>query len=232
MTACATTGNSTQNQSLREIEGTVYDSSFDASKVEWTKDGLPTPQEDFSANISEDTIRPLDTLTISVFEVPRLSGDYPVNINGDIKMPILGEVNAKKLTAYEFSTKLENLLGENYLQNPQVTVQKEASEAEKVTVDGSVKRPGIFPIRGKTTLLQAIALSGGADENANLGRVAIFRTIEGTRKAANFNVRKIRLGEAPDPELFGNDIVVVDGSELKEGYRLLLRSLPLAFFFR
>jgi len=222
---------SAQDQIASGAEALAYDSSFDASKVEWTKDGLPTPQEDFSANISADTIRPLDTLTVSVFEVPRLSGDYPVNINGDIKMPILGEVNANKLTAYEFSTKLENLLGENYLQNPQVTVQKEASEAEKVTVDGSVKKPGIFPIRGKTTLLQAIALSGGAAEDANLGRVAVFRDIEGTRKAASFDVKKIRLGQAPDPELFGNDIVVVDGSEVKSGYRLLLRSIPLLLFF-
>ena len=81
------------------------------------------------------------------------------------------------------------------------------------------------------TLLQAIALSGGPTDNADPRRVIIFRQIEGKRNAAGFDLRAIREGKAEDPVVYGNDIVVVDGSEARRRYGEFLRSVPLLALF-
>ena len=82
------------------------------------------------------------------------------------------------------------------------------------------------------TLLQAIALSGGPSDNANTRRVVVFRQIEGKRHAAGFDLKEIRQGNAEDPIVYANDIIVVDGSEARRTYGEFLRSVPLlALFF-
>ena len=100
-----------------------------------------------------------------------------------------------------------------------------------VTIDGSVAKPGMYPVLGQLTLLQAIALSGGPTDNADPRRVIIFRQIEGKRNAAGFDLTAIREGKAEDPVVYGNDIVVVDGSEARRSYGEFLRSVPLLALF-
>jgi polysaccharide export outer membrane protein len=68
-----------------------------------------------------------------------------------------------------------------------VAVGVKSSTRRSVTVDGAVKSSGSYPVSGPLTLLQAIALSGGASEDANLRRVAVFRTVSGQRQAAAFD---------------------------------------------
>ncbi|MEM7767033.1 MAG: polysaccharide biosynthesis/export family protein [Pseudomonadota bacterium] len=196
--------------------------------------GSPEPDANLS-RVELDTllIGPADMLEISVFGVPELDGRYQVDYLGRIKMPLVGEVNAMGLSTYELSGELESRLEESYLQNAQVNVIVEESmdALREITVEGSVEKPGIFPISDDLTLLQAVALAGGPSENANPGRVVVFRTIEGKRSAAAFDLRAIREGNADDPQIYPDDIVVMDGSEVRSGYRELLRSLPLAAFF-
>ncbi len=61
--------------------------------------------------------------------------------------------------------------------------------------------------------------------------MVIFRQIEGKRAAAAFDLSLIRTGQAPDPEVFGNDIVVLDGSGLNQAYREILQAIPLLYIF-
>jgi polysaccharide export outer membrane protein len=99
-------------------------------------------------------------------------------------------------------------------------------------VDGAVKASGSFPINGSLTLMQAIALSGGTSEDANLRRVAVFRTVSGQRQAAAFDLQEIRRGRSIDPPVFAGDIVVVDGSAVKETQKRILSNLPILSIFR
>lgn len=225
LSACATTSSSPSDDAAQAS------ALSDASKVEWTDQALSIPDTTFELTARDELIQPLDVVDVSVFDVDKIGGEFQVNLDGKFKMPLVGEVTAEGLTPFELAAYIERRLGEEYLQNPQVNVRVKESEGEKVTVDGSVKRPGQYSIRGKTTLLQAIALSGGASENSNLGRVVVFRQVSGVRKAAAFDVKKIREGKSEDPEIYGNDIVVVDGSDLKGGYREVLRSIPLLLLF-
>ena len=177
-------------------------------------------------------IAPLDTLKISVFQVADLTGEYEVDLTGHVAMPLLGNVMAANLTTAELDRRLTEKLGERYLQNPDVSVGITKSSTRVVTVDGSVRQPGMFQIAGHTTLMQAVAMARGADENANPRRIAVFRTIGGQRMAAAFDLVSIRRGQMEDPKIYPGDIVVVDGSSIKRIQREILQALPIFTVFR
>jgi polysaccharide export outer membrane protein len=177
-------------------------------------------------------IAPMDILSVKVFKMPDLSGDYEVDLAGHISMPLIGEVPAYDLTTAQLDAELTQKLGEKYLQNPDVSVGIKSSTRRSVTVDGAVNKSGTFPVYGPTTLMQAVAAAGGTREDANARRVAIFRTIGGKRQAAAFDLTSIRRGEAPDPEVFAGDIVVIDGSAVKAAQKQILNSLPVLSMFR
>jgi len=188
----------------------------------------PTP-----LTLSEDyRIAPMDTLTVKIFKMPDLSGDYQVDLTGQIAMPLVGNVTAVDLTTAELDSRLTGAYGSRYLENPDISVGVKSSTRASVTVDGSVAKAGSIPISGSTTLMQAVAQAGGTTENANARRVAIFRQIGGQRQAAAFDLVAIRRGESPDPAVYPGDIVVVDGSATKALQRQILNSLPLFSIFR
>ena len=81
-------------------------------------------------------------------------------------------------------------------------------------------------------ILGAVALAGGSSPEANNHRVAIFRTIQGKRQAAAFDLASIRKGLAEDPPIFPGDIVVVDGSANKALQKQIMSNLPILSIFR
>ena len=181
---------------------------------------------------SDYKIAPLDTVTVKVFKADDLSGDYQVDLTGHISLPLVGEVEAANLTTAQLDQKLTDMLGQKYFEHPDVSVGVKASTARAVTVDGAVTKAGTFPILGRTSLMQAVALAGGTTEDANTHRIAIFRTIGGQRQAAAFDLAAIRHGQSPDPQVYPGDIVVVDGSSIKEGFKRVMQSFPLLSVFR
>jgi polysaccharide export outer membrane protein len=187
-----------------------------------------------SAMVLEDDykIAPLDTLKITVFQVPDLSGDFDVDLTGHISLPLIGEIKAVDLTTGQLDTRLTQALGEKYLQSPDVSVAVKASSSRVVTVDGSVNSPGVFPVSGPMTLMRVIALAKGTNADANPRRVAVFRQIDGQRMAAAFDLTSIRRGNAEDPRIYSGDIVVVDGSSIKALQREILQTVPVLSIFR
>ena len=177
-------------------------------------------------------IAPLDKIEIKVLKVADLSGDYNVDLAGNISMPLIGEVRAVNLTTADLDRELTAKLGEKYLENPDVSVGIKESTTRVVTVDGAVREPGAFPTIGSTSLLRAVALAKGVTEDANPRRVAVFRTVGGQRQAAAFDLTAIRRGQMEDPKLYAGDIVVVDGSAIKEGFKRIMASFPLLSIFR
>lgn len=177
-------------------------------------------------------IAPMDTLTVQVFKMEDLSGEYQVDLTGNISMPLIGEVQAANLTTAELDRRLTDRFGEKYLENPDVSVGIKESAGRIVTVDGAVKKSGGFPAIGPMTLMQAVALAGGVTEDANPRRVAIFRQIDGQRQAAAFDLVSIRRGEMPDPTVYAGDIIVIDGTTLSTVQKQLLGALPILSIFR
>ncbi|WP_245279947.1 polysaccharide biosynthesis/export family protein [Hyphomicrobium sp. 99] len=175
-------------------------------------------------------IGPMDVVEVSVFQVPELSKTIQVAANGTINLPLTGEVHAAGKTPRDVERDLTERLGRDYLQSPQVNVYIKEYNSQRVTVDGSVKKPGVYPLRGPATLLQVIATADGFTDTADAS-VAIFRNVNGERSAAKFDVGDIRSGKAKDPPIVEGDVVVVSNSAMKESYQALLKVLPVTNFF-
>jgi polysaccharide export outer membrane protein len=198
------------------------------SEPKTTLAGLPQAELSTSGVQGDYVIGPQDKLRIRVFEVKDLSFDEEeVDANGQIQLPLIGKVTAAGKTAMQLQDELAQRLGDKYLQSPQVSVSIAESASQKVTVEGEVKAPGVFQLKGKTTLMQAIAMAGGPSDIANLHKVAIIRESEGTRRAAVCDFQAIRDGKAGDPIIQGNDVVVVDSSSTKSLWSNVMKNLPI-----
>lgn len=173
-----------------------------------------------------------DKLNVAVFQIPDLTfEEIFVDASGNLQMPMIGTVQAAGRTPEELSLEMERLLKERYLRNPQVSVTVTEAANQKVTVDGAVTKPGVYKMQGRTTLLQAVAMAEGATRVANLGSVAIFRTVDDRRMVALFDLNQIRSGQMADPYIQGDDVVIVDTSRLSVTVREVLGALPgLAVF--
>jgi len=193
---------------------------------------LAAPDEvTFQTLASDYKIAPMDKLSIKVFKMEDLSGDYDVDLAGNISLPLIGQLKAANLTTEQLDGQLTSKLGEKYLEHPDVSVAIKSSTAHVVTVDGAVREGGSFSVGGPTSLIRAIAMAKGTTEDANNRRVAVFRTVGGQRQAAAFDLTSIRRGEAPDPEIYPGDIIVVDGSSVKAAQKQILQSIPLLAIF-
>jgi polysaccharide biosynthesis/export protein len=172
-------------------------------------------------------IGPLDVLDITVFKVPDLTKTVQVSEAGTINFPLVGEIKAGGRSARELEQELTRLLGAKYLQNPQITVFVKEYNSQRVTITGAVKKPGVVPMVGGMTLLQAIAQSGGLEDTAESTAV-VMRVSDGKRLAGRYDVSDIQEGRANDPQLQSGDVIVVPTSDTKQGLNMFLKVLPLA----
>ena len=186
-----------------------------------------------SAPQPEYTIGVGDKLSVRVVQVPDLSFDQlVVDTSGDIQMPLIGAVRATGQTAGQLSTQIAERLSAQYLRNPQVTVTVTEAASQKITVDGAVTKPGVYEMRGSTSLLQAVAMAEGPTAVADLTQVAVFRTISGQRSVALFDLQAIRQGRAEDPAVLGDDVIVVDTSRTSAAMRGIISAIPALAIFR
>jgi polysaccharide biosynthesis/export protein len=158
-----------------------------------------------------------DLLEIQIFGIDTLNRSVRVNAKGMVSLPLVGPVEVGGKTAQEAEEHLSAKLAEKYLQNPQVSLFIKEFTSQRVTVEGAVKRPGIYPLAGQTTLLRALALAGGQDALADLSEVMVFRVDpqSGKRQQASFDIDRIRKGEVDDPTLANDDLIVVNRSRTR-----------------
>jgi polysaccharide export outer membrane protein len=176
-------------------------------------------------------VGPLDRIRVSVFNEPELTGEFTVDRAGTIAYPLLGQVDVQGRTSEEIATLLRSRLTQGLVRDPRVQVAVAEAAAQTVTVEGAVNRSGVYPIVGATTLIRAIALASGTNRDANDARVLVFRTIDGRRMAAAFDLRAIRSAEAEDPPIYGNDLVVVPASQGRMLFRDVLSVIPAVGVF-
>lgn len=191
---------------------------------------FPPPSADKAAD--DYKIGALDTLSVTVFQEPDLSSSaVQVDASGNVLLPLIGQVKADDKTSTQLANEIGAKLGAKYLTNPQVSVIVTQSVSQRVTVDGSVTEPGVYAIQGRTTLLDALAMAKGTSRVAALDQVAVFRMVDGKRIGGLFNVDKINRGLAPDPEIKGDDTIVVGLSNVKAAWRDILTAAPLLTAF-
>jgi len=150
-----------------------------------------------------------DLLDIEVLNLDGAKRTVRVNAAGSITLPLIGPVVVAGLTQEQIEAHIGSLYGEKYLQNPQVSVFIREFTTERITIDGAISKPGIYPLVGQMTLLRVIALAGGFGSIANRTEVKLFRTEKGERVVATFDIDRIRAGQDPDPPIRGDDLIVI-----------------------
>ena len=175
-------------------------------------------------------VGPNDVLEVSVFKVPELSKTVQVSELGTINYPLIGETHVSGKTVREVERDLTKAFGSKYLQKPQVLVGVKEYNSQRVTVEGSVRKPGIYKLQGEMTLLQVVATAGGLTD-ASDKTLVIFRSIKGKRTAARFDLATIRSGASKDPKLAAGDVVIANASAARELLGNVLKALPLAGVF-
>lgn len=196
---------------------------------------LPAPDTTNAAGAyqgeTDYRLGPQDLIEVSVFGVEDLNKTVRVNSNGQISLPLIGAVMAGGRSIPELETDLATRYADGFLQRPQVTVFVKEFSSQRITLEGAIKEPGIYPLTGKTTLLQAIAVAKGLDPLADLNGIVVFRQIDGKRMAAAYNMRDLRSGKVEDPQLYGDDVIVVEQSGSKTALRRFIESVPAIGLF-
>jgi len=114
-----------------------------------------------------------DELRIIVFGEDSLSGEFVIDGEGTISMPLIGEVAAAGLTLQELRDRIEVQLSEGYLTDPRVSA--EVQNYRPFYILGEVDTSGEFPYTDGLTVMNAVARAGGFTYRANTRRVFIQR---------------------------------------------------------
>jgi polysaccharide export outer membrane protein len=166
-----------------------------------------------------------DVLDIAVFMVPELSKTVQVADSGTVSLPLIGDVPVSGKSAQQLERELEKKYGVKYLKSPQITVSIKEYNSQRVTIEGAVRKPGVYPVRGQGTLMQFIAMAEGLDPTSD-ATVIVIRDINGKRHAAKFTVDDIRVGRTPDAAIQPGDVIIANSSQFKEAWQNFLRVLP------
>ena len=116
-----------------------------------------------------------DVINIDVFNLPELSKTVRVANDGMVTLPLIGRVQAAGFTTDQLRKELADKWGENYLQDPQVTVFVSEFKAKPVSVIGAVERPGLYPLIGQRTLIEMLSTAGGFGKKntSSAGRIVL-----------------------------------------------------------
>ena len=164
--------------------------------------------------------------------MPDLNRSVRVNVSGQIALPLIGLVQAAGLTGEQLAAAIAAALSKDYLQNPQVTIFIEEFTSQQVTVVGAVGRPGVYPLKGRTTLLQVVATAGDPNTVAK-GVVKILRSEpDGVPRMLEYDLDAIREGSISDPEVLGRDVVQVEKSTVKATAKQFMEFVMPFWWFR
>lgn len=160
---------------------------------------------------NEYVIGPDDVLAVNVWKEPEISRTLPVRPDGNISLPLVGDLIASGRTPTQLETEIRQQLV-TYLSNPEVTVLVQEAKSHTFNIIGEVEKPGSYVMSRPMTVLDAIALAGGLRDFAKETKIYVLRVrADGTRVRLPFNYKQIIKGTElkVDVQLEPRDTVVV-----------------------
>ena len=163
---------------------------------------------------------PNDLLDVEVFGLPDLKRTVRVNSSGQVSLVLIGNISLAGLSAQQAEKIIADKYSEKFLQNPQVSVFIREFTTQRITIEGAVNKPGIYPVTGQVTLLRVLALAGGGAGYSDLSEIKVFRVGQnGAKDTQTHNLDKIRSGEMPDPLILADDVIVVKRNAIRAALR-------------
>jgi polysaccharide export outer membrane protein len=148
---------------------------------------------------SEYQLGPDDIIEVSVYQEKDLGATVPIRPDGKISIPLIGEMPASGKTAKQLQQEITVKYTE-YIAKPAVTVVVKEVNSPKVSVLGEVKNPGVYKIKDRATLLDAIAMAGGLTEYAKKDKITVIRVdASGDQRRMKVNLDDQIKGRNADP---------------------------------
>jgi polysaccharide export outer membrane protein len=146
-----------------------YQPQFEIPKPDATRgDNAGQPTVPVGPAPPSYVIGPQDSIRITVFDEPELSGTYRVESDGMLMFPLVQRIPASGLTLLEFQNQLTKKLSPAFIRNPQVRVEIDQYKSQSVFVLGEVRSPGKVTMTGAMTLLEALAQAGSPTSTASV----------------------------------------------------------------
>lgn len=134
---------------------------------------LATGQDGAGDDSSDYRLSVGDTIRVTVYGHEDLSGEFEVDANGRISLPLVGDLRAADLTASQLGRQIVDALQPDYLKNPRVST--EVLSYRPFYILGEVTSPGSYPYVKGMTVINAVAVAGGFTYRARKGRITIVR---------------------------------------------------------
>lgn len=142
-----------------------------------------------------------DVLTINVWHEPEVSRNVPVRPDGDISLPLVGDVHAAGMTPTALKKELEARFSK-FLTDPSVSVIVSEIRSQRINVLGQVMRPGTYPLIPPMTVIDAVATAGGLREFAKAKKIYVLRTLpNGQRQRIKFEYNNVLKGKKGSKDL-------------------------------
>jgi polysaccharide export outer membrane protein len=146
----------------------------------------------------EYRLGPDDVIEVFVWKEPELSTTVTVRPDGRVSLPLAGEIDATGKTAVELQQEVTSKLGKFVVQ-PVVNVMVKQVNSMKISVLGEVRRPDVYKIRNRVTVLDAIAMAGGFTDLAKPNRVVVIRNTASGPQRIKINIRQLVSDEGGKP---------------------------------
>lgn len=149
-----------------------------------------------------------DKLRIEVYKDTQLSQSLQIRPDGKITLPLIGDIAAAGQTPSALRESIAGALKE-YVTNPVVTVIVVETQPQTVTVMGEVTSPGVHPLRGQVSVLEALAMAGGFKDFANTKNIIVQRTTGTGVQRIPFNYKDAIKQEGKPMYVQPGDIIIV-----------------------
>jgi polysaccharide biosynthesis/export protein len=169
------------------------------------------------AKASAQELQPGDSIAISVYQDSKLDRQVVVGPTGFISFPLVGQLKASGLTPQALEKALRSKLRDKYTGGLDITValiasaKQDEEQKPRFYVTGEVTKPGPYVLRPGTTVMQAIAMSGGLGQFAARKRIQIRRRVAGAESTLIFNYGAFESGAdvKGNIELQADDVIIV-----------------------
>jgi polysaccharide export outer membrane protein len=160
---------------------------------------------------SDYRLGPEDVIDVFVWKEPDLSKTVTVRPDGKISLPLSNELDANGKTALELQKEIAERL-KQYIQQPVVNVMVKQINSQKISVLGEVRKPDVYRIQTRVTVLDAIAMAGGFTDLARPNKVVILRNSPQGQQRIPVNLKQAIASDKIAPVyLQSQDTVYVEG---------------------
>ncbi len=147
---------------------------------------------------AEYRLGPDDLIEVFVWKEPELTATVTVRPDGRVSLPLAGEIEASGKTAVELQQDITAKLGK-FIVQPVVNVMVKQVNSLKISVLGEVRRPDVYKIKNRVTVLDAIAMAGGFTDLARPNRVVVLRNTPSGPQRIKINIRELVGNEGEKP---------------------------------